>query len=194
MDARATQKQPWKSDPQRNFEYGDLRLRAMDYVLGAGNSMQTVSLRGHLLLDVAITQLLRAADPAGHPQRMPFWRKVQAATTCGLISTDIKLLVSDIAKIRNAHAHDLEIHYTFRQAHSLWVRAHEAGVEHRFFSNEEEKQTTESVAEMGELSDKLFNPADELADLCIELFTHIVFWNYDSFNLLDLQRILAGAK
>jgi len=194
MDPMASQGQPWKSDAQRNWQYGDLRLRAMNYVFAAGPGMQAISLRGHLLLDVAVTQLLRATDPAGYPRRMPFWRKVEAVATCGLISTNIKSIISEIARIRNAHAHDLETHYTFRQAHSLWVRARQAGIEHRFFSNDEDTEVTQSVTKMGELADDLFDPAHSLADLCIELFTHIVFWNYDSFNFMDLKRILDDAE
>jgi hypothetical protein len=194
MDQKTGQGKPWKTDEKRNWEYGDLRLRAMEYVCAAGLSMQSISLRGHLLLDIALTQLLLITEPPGHLRRMPFWRKVEAAAKRGLISTSIKSIITDIARMRNAHAHDLETHYTFRQVHSLWVRARDAGIEHRFFSNDEDTEVTQRVTEIEELTDDLFDPAHSLTDLCIELFTHIVFWDYDSFNLVDLKRILGEAE
>jgi hypothetical protein len=156
--------------------------------------MQSISLRGHLLLDIAVTQLVLITEPSSHVRRMPFWRKVEAVAKRGVISTDIKSIISDIARMRNAHAHDLETHYTFTQIHSLWVRARDAGIEHRFFSNDEEMEVTQRVTEIGELADELFDPAHSLTDLCIELFTHIVFWNYDAFNLVELKRILDEAE
>lgn len=188
--------QPWKTDEQRNWEYGDLRLRALRYVYGAGGGMQAISLRGHLLLDIAVTQLLLANVPSDVDAmtRMPFGRKVKTAAEYGLISPGIRSILSEIARIRNAHAHELEAHFTFRHVHALWVRARGAGIENRFHSNDEELEATRRVTAMGELADRLFDPASELANLCVELFSHIVFWSYDSFDLVSLGRILADAK
>jgi hypothetical protein len=37
-------------------------------------------------------------------------------------------------------------------------------------------------------------PASELANLCAELFSHIVFWNYDSFDLVNLRSTLDDVR
>jgi len=195
-DAMTGSGQSWKNNEQLNWEYGDLRLRALRYVYSAGGGMQAISLRGHLLLDIAVTQLLLAneAFDVGEVTHIPFWRKVKTVAEYGLISPDIRSTLSDIARIRNAHAHELETYSTFRQVHALWVRAREAGIEHRFKSNDEEVEMTRRITAMGELADRLFDPATEMAELCVELFSHIVFWNYGFFDLVGLGRTLADTK
>jgi hypothetical protein len=180
-----------EENEQRNWEYGDLRLRAENYVLGAGAGMQPISLRGHLLLDIVVTQLL-LANVSGPPAltRMPFGRKLKTAVNYGLISPEISSIISAVARIRNAHVHELGLHATFRQVNALWVRALNAGVEHRFSSLHDEAQAAERVEAMGELADRLFSPTSELVDLCVELFSHIVFWNYDALEVTKVGRTL----
>jgi|CZKX01.1.fsa_nt_gi hypothetical protein len=187
---------PWKDDERRNWEYADLRLRAFKYVLGAGSGMQAVSLRGHLLLDIAVTQLLlsNVASNIGYMPPVPFGRKLKVAAKHGLVSPEIRYILSEVARIRNAHAHELATRSTFRQVHALSVRAQEAGIEDRFRAHDDEVEVTLYVAAKGELADHLFDPASELANLCAEVFSHIVFWNYDSFDLVNLRSTLDDVR
>lgn len=181
----------WKHDERRNWEYGDLRLRALKCIMRAGGGMQAISLRGHLLLDVAITQLLRCnvSPNIGDLARVPFGQKLKKAEKCGLISPDIRSILFDISRMRNACVHEVGVHPSFRQVYALSVRGREAGIEDRFPLLKSAEPTWRSAA-MSELADHLFNPAFELADLCVELFCHVVFWNYTSFDLVSLGRTL----
>jgi hypothetical protein len=122
--------------------------------------MQAVSLRGHLLLDIAVTQLLlsNVASHIGDMPPVPFARKLKTAAKHGLVSLEIRYILSEVARIRNAHAHELATHSTFRQVHALSVRAREAGIEDRFQALDDEVEATPCVAAMGELADHLFDP------------------------------------
>jgi hypothetical protein len=183
-------RQPWEDDERRNWEYGDIRLRAVNH-LYAGGSLQAIVLRGQLLLEYVVTRLLAKSTVAPSERALnktTFSRKIQLAAQNGIIDEQMKNLLITINRLRNTYAHEAT-NTTFRQVRAFWKAAEATGVSYRFHSLIDGAVTDEQVDTMGELADELFHPEHELVDLLAELFSHLVFWNYDSFDIGSLMKM-----
>lgn len=187
---------PWEDDERRNWEYGDIRLHVVKH-LYAGGSLQAIVLRGQLMLEFALTRLL--TNDAGRVSerginRLSFSRKIQLAAHKGLVNERVKDILITINRLRNVHVHEAAADSTYRQIHALWKVARLAGVKHRYHSMRDEAEMDKQVEALGKLADELFSPEHGLVDLLAELFCHLVFWNYESFDIEALVRTEPGPQ
>jgi len=182
---------PWEQDEGWNWEYGDIRLRIARYLCFGTSNLQAIVLRGQLQLEFAITRLLEAKLRAnqGGIGRMSFARKTELAAQNGLVDDKFKALLLEVNRLRNAYVHDLGAQCTFRQIHALWGAARLAGIKHRFYSEADEAEADERVDAIGELANELFDTESELVDLLAELFCHLVFRNYELFDIGALMNM-----